>query len=218
VECPGSNRSAYYNEESMIKNLIFDLGNVLLSWKPEEFFDENGYSPEKTAVIIRDIFRSEEWLLLDNGDITINEAINMISARSSLKTDEIRAVFDLRSSIIFPLALNVKMLPALKKKGFKLYFLSNFPDDIFDDLLKKYDFFKYFDGGLISARVNASKPGRKIYEILLEKYSLKPEECLFADDSLLNVRGAESLGIKSVHVSKPDDLRKHLLEITGVVA
>lgn len=197
----------------MIKNLIFDLGNVLLSWKPEEFLENCGYATERKAIIINDIFRSPEWLMLDNGDISIGDAIERIAAKSSLKSGEIAAVFDLRPRILYPLVSNIKMLPALKKQGFKLYYLSNFPDDIFDDLVEQYDFFKYFDGGLISARAKASKPDRRIYEMLLEKYSLKAGESLFADDSLLNVRGAETVGIKGVHVSIPEDLRGHLKEI-----
>ncbi len=200
----------------MIRNLIFDLGNVLLSWKPEEYFIRNGYNAEETLVIYNNIFRSSEWRLLDNGDISIDEAIDRIAERTMMKKHEIRAVFDLRLKILFPLDPAVKMLPGLKKQGFKLYFLSNFPDDIFDELCSRYEFFKYFDGGLISARAKASKPDRKIYEILMDKYSLKPEECLFADDTPVNVTGAENVGMKALHVEDPDDMRGQLLKIADI--
>lgn len=202
----------------MIRNLIFDLGNVLLSWKPDDFFENNGYTPEYKAIILRDIFRSPEWRMLDNGDITINEAIERISATSSLSSEEIASVFNLRTRILFPLESNVKMLPELKKQGFRLYFLSNFPDDIFDELVESHEFFNYFDGGLISARAKASKPGREIYEILLNKYSLKAEECLFADDLLPNVQGAEYVGIKGLHVASPDDLPRLLMQHIDITA
>lgn len=180
----------------MIKNIIFDLGNVLLSWKPVEFFENSGYDQETAKLIHRDVFRSPEWLSLDNGDITTPEAIEQMSAKSSLQKDFINSLFNLRTKIIFPLADNIKLLPELKEQGFKLYYLSNFPLDFFDEVKKKYDFFRYFDGGLISAEVRYSKPDTRIYEILLEKFNLVPEECFYFDDIKINVSAAESVGIK----------------------
>jgi epoxide hydrolase-like predicted phosphatase len=199
----------------MIKNIVFDLGNVLVSFRPEEYLDKNGYPEETKKIILNDIFRSREWHMLDNGDITIKDAIKGIADRSSLKTEEIASVFDLRLKIIFPLNGNAKLLPALKKRGYKLYYLSNFPDDIFDEVYNRYDFFRYFDGGIISARVKASKPDRKIFEILQEKYSLSPEECLFIDDSDLNVNTAELLGMKVIHVENPGDLPEQVEKALG---
>jgi putative hydrolase of the HAD superfamily len=194
----------------MIKNIVFDLGNVLISFKPEEFFDNNSYRQEAKNVFINEIFKSREWKMLDNGDISTKEAIEAIAAKSSLKTEEITSVFNLRTKIIFSLAGNTKLLPALKEQGFKLYYLSNFPDDIFDEVYNQYDFFKYFDGGIISSRVNASKPNRKIFEIFLEKYSLSADECLYLDDSELNVKAAGSVGMAGLHIQNPEDLRKQI--------
>ena len=194
----------------MIRNIVFDLGNVLISFKPEEFFDNNGYGEEAKNAIINEIFGSREWQMLDNGDLSTNEAIKSLSSNSSLETEEIASIFNLRIKIMFPLTANTKLLPALKKRGFKLYYLSNFPDDIFDEISNKYDFFEYFDGGIISARVNASKPDRKIFEILLGKYFLSPRECLFIDDSELNVKAAESFGMTGLHIKNPEDLKKQI--------
>ena len=73
---------------------------------------------------------------------------------------------------MFPLDSNVRLLPELKKRGFRLYYLSNFPLDIFEEVKTGYYFFKYFDGGLISAEAKFSKPDAALYKILLEKYSL----------------------------------------------
>ena len=54
----------------MIKNIVFDLGNVLISFKPSEYFDNKNYPETVKAKILSDIFGSKEWLRLDNGDIT----------------------------------------------------------------------------------------------------------------------------------------------------
>jgi FMN phosphatase YigB (HAD superfamily) len=215
VECSGGHRTTDKYEESMIKNIVFDLGNVLVSFRPEEYFTQNGYAEEAKKVIINDIFRSREWHMLDNGDITIDEAIREIGMRSLLKTEEIVSVFNLRTKIIFPIIGNTLLLPALQIRGFNLYYLSNFPDDIFDEVFNKYDFFRYFNGGIISARVKASKPERRIFEILQEMYSLSPGECLFIDDSEQNVNAAKLFGMNVIHVEKPQDLPEQLEKALG---
>ena len=181
----------------MIKNIIFDLGNVLLSWKPGDFFKKSGYDDHTVSLILKDVFKSPEWFSLDNGDITTQEAIEKITVKSQLKKEFILSLFNLRTKIIFPLTDNIKLLPDLKKTGFKLYFLSNFPLDFFEEVRTEYDFFEYFDGGIISAGVRYSKPDIRIYHILLEKYHLKPDECFYIDDMDINVKAAESAGIKA---------------------
>lgn len=197
----------------MIKNIVFDLGNVLLSWKPGDFFNRSGYDPEEAKIILKDIFESNEWSMLDNGKITTPEAIDLITSGSSLKKGSIRAIFDLRTKIIFPLDKNIKLLPALRKKGFRLYFLSNFPLDFFEEVKKQYDFFKYFNGGIISAEVGCSKPNAGIFKIFLEKYNLAPEECFYIDDIDINVKVAESFGIKGLVAFEPDTVSEYLVKL-----
>ncbi len=179
----------------MIKNIIFDLGNVLISFRPSDFFDSKNYPANIKNTILSDIFASKEWLMLDNGDINTSQAIDAIAAKSSLKKEEIVHIFNLRTEIMFPLEQNVRLLPELQKQGYKLYYLSNFPLDIFDEVKNGYYFFKYFDGGIISADVKCSKPDSRIYEILMKQYSLDPGESLYIDDVEANVKGAESTGM-----------------------
>jgi putative hydrolase of the HAD superfamily len=182
----------------MIRNVIFDLGNVLLSFRPSEYLDTKEYPEEMKATILNDIFHASEWLQLDNGDITLPEAIDTIAERSSLTNEEIAHIFNLRTDIMVPLDQNVNLLPELKNRGYRLYFLSNFPIDIFHEIKSGYFFFNYFDGGVISAEVRFSKPNSRIYEILIEKYSLIADECLFIDDLEINVRSAELIGMKGL--------------------
>ena len=182
----------------MIKNIIFDLGNVLISFRPSEYFDKKNYPGALKTTILTDIFGSKEWLMLDNGDITTQEAIDAIAKSSSLNKEEITHIFNLRTDLMFPLDSNIKLLPELKKRGFRLYFLSNFPLDIFEEVQTGYFFFRYFDGGLISAEAKSSKPEPGIYLQLLEKYSLLPEQCLYIDDLEKNVKTAELIGMKGI--------------------
>lgn len=194
----------------MIKNIIFDLGNVLISFRPSDFFDKKNYSANIKAKILSDIFGSNEWLMLDNGEISTSNAIDAIALKSSLNKEEIAHIFNLRTEMMFPLDQNVRLLPELKNRGFRLYFLSNFPVDIFEEVKTGYYFFKYFDGGIISSEVKFSKPGKQIYEILLKKYALIPKECLFIDDLEINVQTALNLGLNGIVTFGSQDISKEI--------
>jgi glucose-1-phosphatase len=201
----------------MIRNIIFDLGNVLISWKPEEYLRLNGYDDKSRKEIMDQIVRSPEWLLIDNGDIDPEEAARRIVARSSLKKSQILNVFDLRTSILSPINHNTKLLPLLKKAGFRIYYLSNFPGDIFDEIQNKYDLFRYFDGGIISARVRLSKPDPEIFRLLMKMYELRADESVFIDDIAANSLAAESVGITGIHLHDPDILHGILEDRLGIV-
>lgn len=200
----------------MIKNIIFDLGNVLISFIPSEYLKKKNYPENIRNTILNDIFRSNEWKMLDNGDITLAEAIDALSFKSTLKREEIALVFKLRTEIMFPLDNNVRLLPALKKRGFSLYYLSNFPLDIFEEIKNDYFFFRYFDGGIISAEVKLSKPDVRIFSFLLNKYSLDPHESVFIDDIEENVRSAEKLNIKGLATFGSENLSELIEKLLSI--
>ncbi len=199
----------------MIKNIVFDLGNVLISFRPSQYFDNKNYPETIKARILSDIFRSREWLMLDNGNISTREAIEAISAKSALKREEIIHIFNLRTDMMFPLDLNVRLLSGLKKRNYGLYFLSNFPLDIFEEIKTGYFFFRNFNGGIISSEVKFSKPDSRIYEILLEKYSLTAGESLFIDDIEINVKAAEAMGMKGLITFGSEDISRELAMVLG---
>ncbi|MDX9946363.1 MAG: HAD family phosphatase [Bacteroidales bacterium] len=182
----------------MIRNIIFDLGNVLISFVPSEYLVKKNYPGNIRNTILADIFQSPEWKMLDNGDITVPEAIESIAPKSSLNKEEIAHVFNFRRDIMFPLDDNARLLPALRKQGYRLYYLSNFPLDVFEEVKNDYFFFTHFDGGIISAEVKLSKPDIRIYEYLIRHYGLNPEESLYIDDIEENVLAAESTGMKGM--------------------
>jgi putative hydrolase of the HAD superfamily len=182
----------------MIKNIIFDLGNVLISFVPSAYLKKKNYPQNIRNTIMNDVFLSREWKMLDNGDITVQEAIECISRKSTLRKEEIALVFNFRADIMFPLDDNVRLLPALKKQGFSLFYLSNFPLDIFEGIKNDYFFFRYFDGGIISAEVKLSKPDTRIFKYLLDHYSLIAGESLYIDDIEENIEAANSTGMTSL--------------------
>jgi len=196
----------------MIRNIVFDLGNVLISFRPEEYLLKNNYPEAKRKIIHSDIFGSIEWLLLDNGEISTMEAIDRIAEKSSLRREEIALIFNKRTEIMSDIDENVKLIPRLKKDGYRLYYLSNFPVDIFDEVKRSYSFFKYFDGGIISAVVRYSKPNPEIFRLLLEKYGLSANECLFIDDHEENTIVAVSIGMKGFFTSGSTNISDEFLK------
>lgn len=221
VEHPGSNRTTHQHEKSgMIKNVIFDLGNVLISFKPSEFLEKYRYPEHLKTTILTDIFGSRQWLMLDNGDLSTEEAIEGIVSESSLEKGLIFEIFDRRVEILIPIPSNLKLLPELKKQGFRLFYLSNFPADLWRQIRNghrknDYEFFSYFDGGLISAEVRLSKPDIRIYNALLEKYKIRAEECLYIDDLEANVKAAEQVGMKGVVTMGSHEIYADVKNILG---
>lgn len=200
----------------MIRNIVFDLGNVLISFVPSEYLKKKNYPSNIRNTILNDIFGSDEWKELDNGKITVQEAIESIALKSTLKREEIALVFNFRAEIMFPLDENVRLLPELKKQGFRVYYLSNFPLDTFEVVRNDYFFFRHFDGGIISAEVKLSKPDVRIYNYFLEKYSLSPEESLFIDDIEENIKSAELSGMKVFFTAGSPKIQNDLEKILGI--
>jgi FMN phosphatase YigB (HAD superfamily) len=194
----------------MIKNIIFDIGNVLLEFKPLDYLKQTFHDDNLETLLYKGIFQCEEWLHLDRGILTQDEAIDVISSRNPKHKAHIKKCMDNWIDILIPIEGTVKILSELKEKGYKLYLLSNFHSLAFETVYSKHDFFKCFHGGIISYKENLLKPESEIYTKLLDTYSLNAEECLFIDDTLINVEAASNLGINTIHFESYESLEKSL--------
>ena len=103
----------------------------------------------------------------------------------------------------------------MKKKGYNLFVLSNFHRPAFEQVQKEWEFFDEFDGGVISCYCHLLKPNQRIYELLLARYGLIPEETLFIDDTKINVEKAEKIGMEGIYLDLPEMLEK-LLKKKGI--
>jgi len=195
----------------MIKNVIFDLGNVLISFQPHRYLLSQGCTDEEADFLYREIFTSPEWVELDRGTITASQAVSTIKERNPEHRDLIEKHSDF-FPVLNPIDENTSLLKKLKAEGFKLYFLTNYHDELFTRTREKHAFFDEFEGGVVSAHVKKIKPDPEIYRILMEKYSLNPVETLFIDDSKANTVTAEQLGMSVIHLENPNDLDRKLKE------
>ena len=194
-----------------MKNIIFDLGNVLLSFHPDEFLDQY-YTKDIKDDLMTIIFASDEWVDLDLGLTTITQVIHDLSQRYPQYKDEISFVLTHWTSMLKPIEENVELVYKLHDMGYPLYILSNFHKEAIQTMVQKYDFFKLFQGGIISAYEKCAKPEDHIYHLLLERYQLNPNESLFIDDSLGNVHTANLIGIHTIHLAYQVSLKKELKE------
>jgi len=195
-----------------VRNIIFDLGNVLLNFKPIDYLHGKITNKEKAQQIYEKIFTSEEWLMLDRGVMTEEEAVNKICHRSIEDRELIMLVMHNWYQLLTPIEETVEILKELKHKGYKLYFLSNFHLLAYEDVTKRYDFFKYFDGGTLSFKEKLMKPEKEIYEKLMTRYTIDPTESIFIDDTKENIEGAKKLGFETIFFLNPNDLRHKLDE------
>lgn len=197
----------------MIKNVVFDLGNVLINFKPMEYVNSKIHDKEKAKKIYEEIFTGAEWPMLDRGVITEEEAINMICSRNLEDSEFIRQVMDNWYQLLTPIEGTVEILKEISNKGYKTYVLSNYQLLAYENVTERYDFFNYFDGGVISYMENLLKPDKCIYNKLTEKFKIDPKESIFIDDTAENIESAKLLGFEGIHFVNPTELRKRLVEL-----
>lgn len=199
----------------MIKNIIFDLGNVLIKYSPESFLEKN-VKKERQEKFIATVFKSKEWLELDRGTLSYEDAIEKFAEIIPEDRENLEKLF--KNNImdcLAPIEENIEILKKLKKKGYNLFVLSNFHRPAFEQVQKEWEFFDEFDGGVISCYCHLLKPNQRIYELLLARYGLIPEETLFIDDTKINVEKAEKIGIEGIYLDLPEMLEK-LLKKKGI--
>ena len=195
----------------MIKNIIFDLGNVLIRFKPEEFINKN-IKKEYREKFFNAVFKGQEWADLDKGVLEYSDAVKIFSEKIPECSSEIKKLFDnYILDVLEPIEKNIEIMKSLKGK-YKLFVLSNFHYPAFDYIFKNWEFFKYFDGKVVSGHCKLLKPEKKIYELLCLTYSLKPNECVFIDDTKVNIEAAEEFGINGIHLTDINILEEKLKE------
>lgn len=197
----------------MIKNIIFDMGNVLIEFKPELFLKRMGIVDENERnIIINNSVETQYWTDYDLGKTTIKKLTDKCLKKipDHLKSDA-RELIRNWHAYAKPVEGMPELVLSLKRKEYKLYVLSNAGYNQ-PSYLKNFPYYS-FDGKVVSAFYRSSKPNKKIYEILLKKYNLNKAECLFIDDIQENVNGANKAGIKAILFKDTETLKKQLEEL-----
>ncbi len=185
----------------MYKNIIFDLGGVMVDFDPKTYLVDRFCNAEVEEQVSQLTFESEEWKLLDAGLITRSEANLRMLARAKEygRVFEVQGVLDDWMHILRPRRRMQELVRKLKSHGYCVYYLSNIPEDVLDFLTER-DLKGLFDGGVASCEVHINKPDPRIYKALLDKYQLKAGESVFIDDRLENVQAAFRLGFAGIQM------------------
>lgn len=190
------------------KNVVFDVGQVLLSFLPTEFLPQMFPPDIAQALMPPVLFGGDTWLRMDEGVYSAPEAARIITdmaGRPDLYESELHFMLNF-AKLMSPLP-PAGLLPELKKMGKKLYVISNYGVETFAATRAQFpEIFEHFDGMVISAHEKLIKPDRRIYELLLSRYDLKAEECVFIDDLKANVEGARCAGMQAIHYTGPEAL------------
>ena len=190
----------------MIKNIIFDFGNIIVRFKSDEMTSYYTNDKDIQKFLVDNVINSPEWLgegLLDLGDISLEEMANNINKRTNYIYE--KEVYNFSTDFPNKLKYNgniINTIKELRNKGYKIYLLSNTSDYVFKLFIDELS--PLFDGMVLSYKIHEIKPNKPIYEYLLNTYNLNPEECLFLDDRLDNMDTANSLRIKGRKVNKDD--------------
>ena len=200
----------------MIRHIIFDMGNVLLRFDPELFLDRIGAAGADRELLLREIFRSDDWLGLDRGDHDEPQAAEKMCARlpEHLHETARRLVCHWDEPLI-PVEGMDELVSELKAAGYGIWLLSNASrrQRVYWSRLPVH---RYFDDTLISAEERLLKPHRAIYDRCLEKFGLEAEECFFIDDSAANIAGAGKRGIRGFEFHFDVPALRRALQAAGV--
>lgn len=200
---------------SSINRIIFDLGGVLIDWNPKYIFDEHYFdSVEKRDHFLEHIC-TLDWNEQQDAGYPIAKAVEEKVAAFPEWEKAIRDYYDRWINMLKgPITETVELFRELKKnRALKFYALTNWSAELFPVALERFDFLKWFDGIVVSGEEKMRKPAPAFYNLLLERYCVKPGEALFIDDNLRNIKAAEMLGIKSIHFQSPEQLKKELKEL-----
>lgn len=182
----------------MIKNIIFDIGNVLAAFTWQEFYRNLGYEGEMLDRLAKATVKSPAWDEVDRGVLNEEELIENFARNDPAIEQEIRSIFRTFHHIVEKMDYAVPWVKSLKAAGYRCYYLSNFSAKAHRECMDALGFLEYMDGGILSYRDKVIKPDPAIYHLLLDRYGLKPEECVFMDDTERNLPPARALGIQTI--------------------
>ncbi len=179
----------------MIRNIVFDMGGVLIAWDPARIVARLGLSGEDARLLRREVFQSVEWVSLDRGTLSEREALERFSRRLPERLHEaaIRCVYWWKEEL-WPTEGMAELIRELDSLGYGIYLLSNATSAL-HGYFPRIPGAEHFRGLLVSADWKLLKPQREIYEKLFSEQKLEPAECLFLDDYPPNVEGAERCGM-----------------------
>ena len=219
----------------MIKNVIFDVGKVLVEYDPDSYMERLGFDLKTRQAVNQAMFQNPLWEESDRGKLSTEELLEKFIFNDKEYKEEITKAYQTVGNTIELFPYSVAWIKELKQRGYRVYILSNYAEVTYDKELKqrgyrvyilsnyaevtyeqtkeKMEFLPYVDGAVFSFQCKWIKPEREIYEELCRKYSIEPRESVFLDDRLDNIEQARNLGFFGIQFESYQQAVKELERI-----
>ncbi len=182
----------------MIRNIVFDIGNVLAGFVWQDFYHSFGFSEEIFEKLANATVRSSLWNEMDRGKMSDDQLLDGFIRNDPSIEREIREVFQNVKGMVCRYEYAIPWIKGLKERGFRIYVISNFAHKAYLECSEALDFLREVDGAIISYQEKLIKPSPEIYRLLCSRYELNAEECVFIDDTAPNVEAAIKEGMKGI--------------------
>jgi putative hydrolase of the HAD superfamily len=179
-------------------NVIFDIGGVIVTWNPQAIC--KNFDPDTTIqqTLLNKLLKHPDWQLYDKGELSLDDIIQKTIKRTGLDSGLVGRFMEYVPSTLLLKHRTVDLISLLKKTGNHLYCLSNMNFESLAFIEKEYDFWRFFEGKVISCNIKMVKPEKQIFKYILSTFSLTPSETVFIDDSQANIDVAQDFGIKTI--------------------
>jgi len=196
----------------MIRNIIFDIGGVLLDYNPKTYLDKLDIKESRRNKLNDVIFHDQRWKDCLNGFISNSELIEQLVRENLEYKNEIELILS-KDSLKYMLPPKQEMIEyykSLKQKGYKIYLCSNITKDTYNYIKDSFEIIQVAEGGVFSCFENISKPNPEIYYRLIEKYNLEIEKSILIDDTKRNVMSANDIGLSGILFNNIEDIKEFL--------
>ncbi len=202
----------------MIRNIVFDVGKVLIGWSPEKSMDMTGFTAEEKNAVMKALFTDISiWNEEDRGVKSRDEMFEYLVSQAPEIGDLIRRFYENAVISVTPMDYTRDWITALRSAGYRVYVLSNFGEYAQKRAVElgAINFMDLLDGYIYSYMIHEIKPDRAIYDALISKYGLNASECVFVDDVERNVQGALAAGMQGLVFTGYEDACEKL-RVMGV--
>lgn len=196
----------------MIRNIIFDIGGVLLDYNPKTYLDKLDIKESRRNKLNDVIFHDQRWKDCLNGFISNSELIEQLVRENLEYKNEIELILskDSLKYMLPPKQEVIEYYKSLKRKGYKIFLCSNITKDTYNYIKDNFEIIQIADGGVFSCFENISKPNSEIYYRLIEKYNLEIEKSILIDDTKRNVMSANDIGLRGILFNNIEDIKEFL--------
>ena len=199
----------------MIKNIVFDMGNVLVKYDPKYFLKD--YPDFERGLFDAEIYHSNHWRRFDRGELSEEELIELVNSHIPQHYHADAKKLIQWYNLSAPIEGMESLIEQLKTNGYHIYLLSN-TSLAFHKFSKNISALRYFTGLFISADCGLLKPDKQIFRLFCNQFSLCPSECVFIDDTLVNVKSASEEGFTGIRFNGDTSMLKHELVRLGILS